>query len=141
MFIFYLPRFEDKQDPQHIYSAPSVAIPTPAFQQALANQIKNLSPEEQQAFNHGNAISIESLLSEIKLFDETHRQASRSRRCAGRVEQFLTALQGYLKGLAPFLQQADPISSLVIGGVNLIIDVCISRPFPHPVLFSDISHS
>lgn len=116
-------------------------VPTPAFQQALANQINDLSPEEQQAFKRGNDISIESLLSQINLFDETHRQASRSRRCAERVEQFLTALQGYLKGLAPFLQQADPISSLVIGGVNLIIDVCINRSFPRFVLFSNASRS
>lgn len=62
-------------------------------------------------------------MSQIHLFDETHRQASRSRRCAERVQLFLTALQGYLKGLAPLLQQVEPISSLIIGGASLVIDV------------------
>lgn len=103
--------------------------------------MKEISPLEQQAFNCGNAISIESLMSQIKLFDETHHQTSRSRRCAERVEQFLTALQGYLKGLAPFLQQAEPISSLVIGGANLIIDVSINLCLPTVVILPDSSRS
>ncbi|KAL0631967.1 hypothetical protein Q9L58_009170 [Maublancomyces gigas] len=100
-----------------------VIVPNPAFQQAVANLIKDLSPAEQQAFNRGNDLSIESLMSQINLFDETHHQTSRSRRCADRIQQFLTALQGYMKGLAPFLQQVEPISSLIIGGANVIIDL------------------
>lgn len=109
------------------YSTAPVAIVNPDFQLALAEHIKDLSPEEKEAFSSGNAISIEALLGQIREFDETHSQTSRSRRCAGRVEQFFAALQGYLGGLAPFLQQATPISSLVIGGVNFIIGVCIHR--------------
>lgn len=128
----------EKKSLRNIHSAPTILVPSPAFQQALANHIKDLSPAEQQAFNNGNNISIESLLSQINLFDETHRQTSCSRRCAERVQQFLTALQGYLKGLAPFLQQAEPISSLMIGGANLIIDVGINRPSP-AALHSDSS--
>lgn len=108
-----------------IHSAPSIMVPSPAFQQALADHAKDLSPAEKHAFDRGNTISIESLMSQINLFDETHRQTSRSRRCAERVQQFLTALQSYLKGLAPFLQKAEPMSALVIGGANLIIDVSI----------------
>ncbi|KAL0632593.1 hypothetical protein Q9L58_008524 [Maublancomyces gigas] len=62
-------------------------------------------------------------MSQINLFNEVHRQTSRSRYCAERVQNFLTALQGYLKAFTPILQQAEPISSLVIGGATLVIQL------------------
>lgn len=90
---------------------------------ALENYIKDLSPKDKQAFKDGNAISINALMDQIRGFDETHSKTSRSRRCAEKVEGFLGILKGFLGGLAPFLQQTPEISSLVIGGVNLIVDV------------------
>lgn len=122
-----------------MHSAPSIIVTSSAFQQALANHIHDLSPAEQQAFDRGNHLSIESLMIEIRLFDQTHHHTSRSRRCAERVQQFMTALQDYLKGLAPFLQQAGPIPSLVLGGANLIIGVSINPSFyPLQLSFSDL---
>lgn len=68
---------------------------------------------------------MEALLMQIRAFDEVHNQTSRSRQCAERVEKFVSALQGYLKGVSPLLQQAGPITSTIIGGVNLMLDVSL----------------
>lgn len=105
------------------YSAPAVF--SSAFQLALTDHIKDLSPDEKKAFINGNHISIEGLMDGIREFDAIHSKPSRTRRCAERVEKFLTILKGYVKGLTPLIQQAPEISSVVIGGVNLIIDVCL----------------
>lgn len=104
------------------------STPTPAFQLALADHIKDLSPAEQQAFVGGNSLSIEVLMDHIRQFDENHSQTSRSRSCAERIEKFLGILGGYVKGLVPFTSQT-PIASLVIGGINFIIDVCLNPSY------------
>lgn len=107
---------------------PPVPLPVqrenPAFALALKKHIDGLSPEERRVFNNSNiTITSDSLIERIKDYDETHKGSSNARRWASRIQGFLTAVDGYLKPLSIMIAHSPEISSLVVGGAKLIIQL------------------
>lgn len=95
----------------------------PAFVLALKKHIKDLSPEERQAFNNSSSITPDTLIAKVRDYDDTHNDLSYSRRYASRIQGFLTAVDGYLKPLAIMIGHNPEISSLVVGGAKLIVQL------------------
>ncbi|KAA8902670.1 ankyrin repeat-containing domain protein [Sphaerosporella brunnea] len=95
----------------------------PAFAEALNEHIKILSPVEKKAFNDGSGISLEELMASLKAYDDRHQRSSYSRGCASRVQGFLTAVDEYLKPIAIMVGHSPSISSLVVGGVKVIVQL------------------
>lgn len=110
--------------PINITTIPIIITSDPAYTLAVKRHIEALSPEERQAFDTGAQITPQALVARIQDFDRMHSQNSRLRACANRVDKFLTILDQYLKPLAICIGHSPGISSLVVGGVKLIIDVC-----------------
>lgn len=100
-----------------------VQTENPAFILALKKHIKDLSPEERQAFDNSNTITPETLIAKVRDYDSTHNDSSYSRRYASRIEVFLTAVDGYLKPLSILIGHNPEISSLVVGGAKLIVQL------------------
>lgn len=99
-------------------------ITDPAFALAIKGHIDALSPDERQAFDTGSQLTPQALIARVRDFDRMHSQGSRLRACATKVDGFLTILDLYLKPLAICIGHSPGISSLVVGGVKLVIDVC-----------------
>lgn len=107
-----------------LHRASPTAIPVDdAFALALERHKQNLTPEELKAFSAGNNISPDQLLADVRNFDMTHSENSHSRKCATRVEGFLTVLNGYLVSVGVITQHSPEVSSVVVGGIKLIVDV------------------
>ncbi|KAI5843808.1 hypothetical protein DFP73DRAFT_594819 [Morchella snyderi] len=100
-----------------------VQAENPGFVLALKKHVNGLSPEERQAFNSSNTITPDSLISKIRDYDNAHLESSTSRRCAARIEGFLTAVNGYLGPLSIMIGHNPEISSLVVGGAKLIVQL------------------
>jgi len=94
-----------------------------AFSEALRRHTEILTPEEKLAFDGGHSIIPEQLLTTIKSHDDKHNDASRSRRCATRVHGFLAALDAYLGPVSIMAGHSPQITSLVVGGLKLIVQV------------------
>ncbi|KAF8248643.1 hypothetical protein K440DRAFT_642062 [Wilcoxina mikolae CBS 423.85] len=97
-----------------------------AFTEALRRHMEILSPDEKIAFEGGYSILPEQLIAQIKSHDDTHNDASRARRCASRVQGFLKALNGYLDPVAIMAGHSPQITSLVVGGLKLIVQALSS---------------
>lgn len=95
----------------------------------MKEHIDALSPVERDAFNKGAQITPEELMEKIRGFDELHCRESQFRRCTSGIETFLKTLDLYLKPLSICIGHSPAISSLVVGGVKLIVDVRLSVPF------------
>lgn len=112
-------------------SAPSsTVIQNPAFGISVKGHMDALSPMERDAFNKGAQITPEELMEKIRGFDELHCQESQFRRCTSGVENFLKILDQYLKPLAICIGHSPEFSSLIVGGLKLIVDVRMSAPPP-----------
>lgn len=120
-----MPHYKEYPSTNTTHSTPSATIRNLAFSLALKKHTDTLSPGELHAFNTAANITPETLLKQVQTFDEAHRQESRFRECAPRVEGVLKILDRYLGPLAIFIGHSPEISSLVVGGVKLIVDVYI----------------
>lgn len=62
-------------------------------------------------------------MSKVKGFDDVYNQSSTSRRCARTLTRVFQVMNQFMSGVAIGIQASPEISSLVIGGVRLVIDV------------------
>ena len=61
----------------------------------------------------------------IEGLNQRHAEESVTRQCADKVKGFLEVADGYLKVINIFIQHHPEISSLVVGGLKLFVDVCV----------------
>lgn len=101
-----------------------------AFTLALERHIETLTDEEKAAFSQIGDMNTESLLQAVEKLDAEHQAGSTSRRCATKIKGFLDAVNGYLNALAVMVQHSPEISSLIVGGLRLVVDVSHRNPRP-----------
>jgi hypothetical protein len=70
------------------------------------------------------SISIEDLFTKVSEFDSAHNGKATCRRCAEPVTRFLRIIEQFMQGVAIGIQSYPEISSLVVGAVRIVIDVC-----------------
>jgi len=95
-----------------------------AFTDALQQHLAKLSPDENFAFrNSHQTLTAESILVKVRDYDRDWNHNSNSRKCAEQVEKSLRILNQFLRSIAIAIQSNPEISSLIVGGVRLILDV------------------
>jgi hypothetical protein len=98
-----------------------------AFDDALQQHLKKLDPAERDAFKAAyQMISPQDLLSKVKEFDDMHSEKVTFRRCTEPISKFLGFLEQFMQGVSIGIQSNPEISSLVVGAVRIVIDVCSS---------------
>ncbi len=94
---------------------------------ALQQHLEKLDQAERIAFEKAyQNISIEGLFTKVCEFDNTHNLKAKCRRCAVPVTRFLNIVEQFMQGIAIGIQGYPEISSLVVGAVRILIDVCRS---------------
>lgn len=97
----------------------------PAFEVALKELSKDLEPAERRAFFDAyQHITPEQTLMTIKNLDEQDSETI-ARRGSRSLEPTIRILNQFMAGVSIGIQQSPEISSLVVGGVRLIIDVSL----------------
>ncbi|KAF2135402.1 uncharacterized protein K452DRAFT_260720, partial [Aplosporella prunicola CBS 121167] len=109
--------------PRAIAALPFTSVKRPDSG-ALRKHIEKLSGDEKEAFLRASKEITEStLLHNIKTLDDAHKDSSKLRKHAEPLAKFLNLLDRFLGGVTIGIQQSPDISSLVIGGVRLVIDL------------------
>lgn len=109
-------------------STHSVMGPVPsknkAFEGAVAlmlqNHIDSLSDDDKKAFQRASVVDV---MEELRKAQHSTSGISDS---LSRVQKALKFVDRFMGSLAIFIQQSPEISSLVVGGLNCILMVCIS---------------
>lgn len=98
----------------------------PAFLAAMQKHINKLPEVEKEAFRqaHDN-IAPSGLLERIRSLDTQHASTSSFRPHAEKTSRFLGLLDRLLGGISIAIQANPDISSIVVGGVKLIVDVAM----------------
>lgn len=91
------------------------------FEEELERHGHKLSPAYRQAFI--NASSATNMIDIIQGLNDQHREESRVRAIAVKVQGFLEVVDGYLNVVAVLVQHNPYISALVVGGLKLFVDV------------------
>lgn len=95
-----------------------------AFAQALQEHINGLKEDEKAAFQHASrGISEKNILHGLQGLGDDHMQNSLLRRHSESLTKFLGLLDRFLGGVGIAIQQSPDVSSLVVGGVRLLIDL------------------
>lgn len=111
-----------------------------AFAEALEKYLTELPPDEKQCFLDAHqSIEPDGLLQQLRSFDEADKQ-SVGRKLAGSAEKFLRVLDQLLRGVAIGIQANPEISSLVVGGARLILDMALKYTEVFTKLSTMISH-
>lgn len=113
--------------------APTIDVPlaitgtnNAAFDAALEEFKKRLTDEERYAFCKANTrISPEQLFEHVAKLDAMDRK-TRPRKAMEDVSRFLRLLDQLVRGVSIGIQASPEISSLVIGGAKLIIDMAMN---------------
>ena len=96
-----------------------------ALDRALQQHLEKLDQAERVAFENAyQNISIEDLFKRVSEFDDAHNGKAMCRRCAEPATRFLRIVEQFMKGVAIGIQSYPEISSLVVGAVRIVIDVC-----------------
>jgi hypothetical protein len=92
---------------------------------ALQQHLDKLDQAERVAFEKAyQNISIEGLFTKVREFDSAHNEKATCRRCTEPVTKFLRATEQFVQGIAIGIQSYPEVSSLVVGAVRVMIDVC-----------------
>lgn len=70
-------------------------------------------------------LTAENILLKVKEYDQAYNRGSASRKCADKVDKSLKILNQFLTSVAIAIQSNPDISSLIVGGLRLIVDVII----------------
>lgn len=97
------------------------------FENALQERLqKILNPTELESFKIAQQnISADELLSKVKSLDNAYNQTSTSRRYAGPLTEVFQIINQFMRGVAIGIQASPEISSLIVGGVRIVIDVSV----------------
>lgn len=97
-----------------------------ALDKAIQKHLERLPEKERDLFRQASkSIDAENILTKVKQYDHFHRNTSRFRPKADNITHFLSLLNRFMAGVAIGIQASPDISSLVVGGVRVIIDVMV----------------
>lgn len=108
--------------------APPVITGTgnPAFDAAVEEFTKKLTDEERNAFNRAHTgINVEQLYKRVAKLDAMDKK-TKARQNLDAVQRFLHLLNQLVRGVSIGIQASPEISSLVVGGAKLIIDMAVN---------------
>jgi ankyrin repeat domain-containing protein 50 len=98
-----------------------------ALQLAIERHLNALPEADKDAFRQASKqITSESLLSNVKAYDENHKQVSQFRPHAEALSRFLGVLDRFMAGVAIGIQAHPDIASIVVGAVRIVIDLAVS---------------
>ncbi|OJD19086.1 hypothetical protein AJ78_00959 [Emergomyces pasteurianus Ep9510] len=97
--------------------------PNPALKLAIENHIKGLSPSEQEAFRKG--ASKDDLLARAADLDAQHKESSSFRHHTEKITRVLKFFDQFMAGVTIAIQANPDISSIVVGGVRLVLDIAM----------------
>src|ERR1700733_5762371 len=98
-----------------------------ALQLAIERHLNVLPKADKEAFRQASKqIANESLLSQVKAYDEDHKKVSQFRPHAEALSRFLGLLDRFMAGIAIGIQANPDISSVVVGAVRIVIGLALS---------------
>jgi hypothetical protein len=98
-----------------------------ALQLTIERHLNDLPEADKEAFRQASKqIANESLLSQVKAYDEDHKQVSQFRPHAEALSRFLGLLDRFMAGIAIGIQANPDISSVVVGAVRIVIGLALS---------------
>ena len=103
-----------------LLTPPAPATKDTALQKAIQEYVNTLSGEDKTAFR--SASDIIEHLQKMQCNQKTLISSS----LTSRVEKVLQCVKNFMGSISGFLQSNPEISSLVVGGLNCILTVCIS---------------
>lgn len=96
----------------------------PNFKLAIERRLAQLNLEEEAHFRKAYcSISLESAIREVVILNNKHKSGSNGRKLDTKVEAALTSAESFMGGISIAIQAYPDVSSLVVGGLQLIIDV------------------
>ncbi|KKZ68567.1 hypothetical protein EMCG_01016 [[Emmonsia] crescens] len=95
----------------------------PALELAIENHIKGLSAAEQQTFRDGASES--DLLARAAELDAKHNESSSFRPHTEKITKVLKFCDKFMGGVAIGIQANPDISSIIVGGVRVFLDIAI----------------
>jgi hypothetical protein len=96
----------------------------PAFQEAWKQHWNELSENERLAWSFQEAQSPLQAQRDVEDIDKLHREQSVSRRIANRTLSFLQVVQSLMAGAEIGIQAYPEVSSIVVGVLRVVINVC-----------------
>ncbi|KAF2135412.1 uncharacterized protein K452DRAFT_22926 [Aplosporella prunicola CBS 121167] len=112
------------KQPAQGQSSMAISHVNPLYDAAFRKHIDKLREDEKDAFLEARKhIAETSLLSDIKTLDEAHEQTSNFRGRTGPIQKFFALLDRFLGGVSIGTGCSPEISSIVVGGIRLIIDL------------------
>jgi hypothetical protein len=107
-------------------STSATADRNPALELAIQNHIDKLPESEKEIFRQASeTINEHDLLAKIRKCDAQHAQDSSLRPQAERLSKLLGILDRFMGGVAIGIQANPEISSIVVGGIRVVIDLAI----------------
>jgi ABC-type multidrug transport system fused ATPase/permease subunit len=98
-----------------------------ALQLAIERHLNALPEADKKAFRQASKqIANEGLLSQVKTYDEDHKQESQFRPHAEALSRFLGLLDRFMAGIAIGIQANPDVSSIVVGAVRIVIGLALS---------------
>lgn len=97
----------------------------PAFQEAWKQHWMGLDESEKNDWSFQGAHSPLKVQKTIEDMDKLHHQETASRRIAGPTLRFLRAIETVMAGATIGIQAYPDVSSIVVGVIRVVINVCI----------------
>jgi ankyrin repeat domain-containing protein 50 len=105
----------------------NTAMGNRALQLVIERHLNALPEADREAFRQASKqIANESLLSQVKTYDEDHKQESQFRPHAEALSRFLGLLDRFMAGIAIGIQANPDVSSIVVGAVRIVIGLALS---------------
>jgi hypothetical protein len=92
------------------------------FHEILKQRTEELTPGQKKTLLDVPG-SLNTILGTISELNQQHHDQSSIRRGVDRVKPFLEVTRNYMSVVETMIQQSPAISSLVVGGLKLIVDV------------------
>lgn len=104
----------------------NLPVPTEPWENAKANFLRGLSPEDAARFN---AATPENLFYDASTAQKKHAERSRSWLMQERVSSLVDAINDYGKALDVYSNSYPLILSPIWGSIRIVLQVCLKLPF------------
>jgi len=95
------------------------------FQKTITERARRLPLEKQQAYlDASQNLSVESIFNKVEKLDAGHKDQSSLRKFDEPLSKVFSVVELLMASISILIQQSPEISSLVIGGVRMVLDVC-----------------
>jgi hypothetical protein len=129
--------------PTDLGSSVTLALPGPEaqrtpdpgydiFHEILTQRIKGLTPSQKNTLLDASG-SFDTVFGTISALNRQHNDQSSIRKGVDRVKPFLEVTRNYMSVVETMIQHSPDISSLVVGGLKLIVDVRVKYAMARPV--------